>query len=120
MKEGAMRNAITESLFVSIDAYQGNTGADKKQREYSAWSKQISNAAQDLYSKGLNRDDEFQADQQGIRLLARAGYDPFAFINNLQLLNAIAANDSSLALLYKTHPTPEQRLVSLASSIDEV
>ncbi len=119
IKEGAMRDAITESLFVSVEAYQANTGASNKQQEYKAWSKQISNAAQDLYSKGLNRDDEFQADQQGIRLLARAGYDPFAFITNLQLLNAIAADDSSLALLYKTHPTPEQRLAELALNINE-
>jgi len=120
MKEGAMRDALTASLFVSVDAYQTNTRADSKQREYKAWSKQISNAAQGLYSKGLNREDELQADQQGIRLLARAGYDPFAFITNLQLLNAIAADDSSLALLYKTHPTPEQRLGALSESINEL
>lgn len=119
IKEGTMRSALTESLFISVEAYQGNIGADKKLQEYSAWSKQISNAAQDLYSKGLSRDDEFQADQQGIRLLARSGYDPYAFINNLQLLNAIAADDSSLALLYKTHPTPEQRLTALANNIDD-
>jgi len=118
IKEGAMRDALTESLFVSVDAYQANTGASSKKKEYKAWSKQISNAAQDLYSKGLSRDDEFQADQQGIRLLARAGYDPFAFITNLQLLNGIAADDSSLALLYQTHPTPEQRLVALFDNID--
>ena len=119
IKEGAMRDALTESLFVSIDAYQANTNANSKKQEYKAWSKQISSAAQDLYSKGLNRDDEFQADQQGFKLLARSGYDPFAFITNLQLLNAIAADDSSLALLYKTHPTPEQRLSALASQLDE-
>ena len=119
IKEDAMRGALTESLFVSIDAYQANTGANSKKQEYKAWSKQISSAAQNLSSKGLNRDDEFQADQQGIQLLARSGYDPFAFITNLQLLNAIAAADSSLALLYKTHPTPEQRLTALASQLDE-
>jgi len=120
IKEGAMRDALTESLFVSVDAYQANTGASSKKKEYKAWSKQISNAAQDLYSKGLNRDDELQADQQGIRLLARAGYDPFAFITNLQVLQGISADDSSLALLYKTHPTPEQRLTALSHNIDEL
>jgi len=120
IKEGAIRDALTASLFVSVDAYQANTGAGRKQQEYKAWSKQVSNAAQGLYSKGLNRDDEFQADQQGIRLLARSGYDPFAFLTNLQVLNAIAADDSSLALLYKTHPTPEQRLTALSSEINEL
>lgn len=118
LKEGAMRDVLTASIFASVDAYQANTGASKKQQEYKVWSKHISNAAQNLYSKGLNREDEFQADQQGIRLLARSGYDPFAFITNLQLLNAIAADDSSLALLYKTHPTPEQRLAALSGEIN--
>ena len=120
IKEGTMRTAITESLFVSVEAYQGNTGADQKQREYTAWSKQVTNAAQELYTKGLNRDDELQADKQGMRLLAKAGYDPFAFVVNLQRLNSIATGDSSLALLYKTHPSTGQRLTALSSNIEEL
>lgn len=159
LKEGALRSAITESLFVSIEAYQANTytsqantdasqantdasqantdtgasqvntdtGASQKntdtgakQKNYKAWGEKISNAAQGLYSKGLNREDEYQADKQGIRLLARAGYDPFAFIKNLQLLEAIAPSDTSLALLYKTHPTPSQRLMALNDAMNDL
>lgn len=120
LKEGALRSAITESLFVSVEAYQANTDTDTKQQEYKQWSEQISNAAQGLYSKGLDREDEYQADEQGIRLLARAGYDPFAFIENLQLLSAIAPDDSSLALLYKTHPTPSKRLMALNDVIQNL
>lgn len=120
LREGTMRTAITESLFVSVEAYQGNTGASQKQREYTAWSKQITSAAQTLYTKGLSREDELQADEQGMRLLAKSGYDPFAFIVNLQRLDAKSANDSSLALLYKTHPSTEQRLSALSSNMDKL
>jgi len=118
IKDGALREAITASLFVSADAYQDNTGASSREQQYSAWAKTITGAAQDLYSKGLDRDDELQADQLGIRLLADAGYDAYAFVDNLQLLAAISADDSALALMYKTHPTPESRIEAMAGQLD--
>ena len=52
--------------------------------------------------------------------LAISGYDAFAYIKNLQILAAIAADDSALALLYKTHPTPEQRFESLAGQMNKL
>ncbi|GLX79897.1 hypothetical protein tinsulaeT_32370 [Thalassotalea insulae] len=120
IKDGALRSAVTETLFVSADAYQANTGADRKKREYAAWAKTVTNAAQDLYSKGLDREDELMADKVGLALLARAGYDPFAFISSLQVVEAIAADDSSLALLYKTHPKPSERIFSLQANLADV
>ncbi|MGL1958275.1 MAG: M48 family metalloprotease [Colwellia sp.] len=120
LKEGSMRSAITEVLFVSADMYQSNTGASQQDKKYSAWAKSITGAAQELYSKGLNKEDEYQADQLGIRLLAKSGYDPFAFIDNLQLLASIAPDDSSLALLYKTHPEPSQRLKALENQLESL
>jgi len=110
IKSGTMRGALTQALFISADAYQGNNKTNKKDREYSAWAKKVTGMAQNLYSKGLDRNDEFSADKYGIRLLAKSGYDPFAYLENLQLLEAISPNDASLALMYKTHPTPTERL----------
>jgi len=117
IKDGALREAITESLFVSADAYQGNTEASNQDKQYSAWAKKVTGAAQDLYSKGLDRVDEFQADKLGIILLAKSGYDAYAFVDNLQLLASISADDSALALMYKTHPTPEQRLEAMTAQL---
>lgn len=120
IKDGALRSAMTETLFVSADAYQANTHAKQKNREYAAWAKTITNAAQDLYSKGLDRDDEIIADQLGLLLMTKAGYDPFAYISSLQAIEAISPNDSSLALLYKTHPTPTDRIIQLQSTLNEI
>jgi predicted Zn-dependent protease len=120
MQEGALRGALTESLFVSAQLYQENTNASSQQKEYSEWAKTVTGAAQDLYAKGLDRSDEFTADEYGIRLLAKAGYDAYAFVDNLQLLSAIAPEDSTLALMYKTHPTPEARLGEIAEHIDDL
>jgi len=117
IKSGALRGALTETLFLSVETYQANTNADQKDREYRAWAKQITGAAQDLYSKGLDRGDEFEADQLGIRLLAKSGYDPFAFVTNLQVLESLDPKDSALALMYKTHPTPEERLSAIGNQL---
>jgi len=120
IKEGANRNAVTESLFISAQAYQDNTNDSNQDKEYRTWAKKVTGMAQELYVKGLNKEDEFLADQYGIRLLAKSGYDAFAYIDNLQVLASIAADDSALALLYKTHPTPGQRLESLAGQVDKL
>ena len=68
----------------------------------------------DLYSRGLDKDDEFEADRVGIVLAARAGYDPYGLPAALQTLAKIKADDPYLALLFKTHPNPGARLDQLA------
>ena len=70
-------------------------------------------ATKSLYSKGLAKDDEYAADQLGMLISARAGYDPFAYLEVLHKLDKFSSNDSQLALLFKTHPRPAERLASL-------
>ena len=68
----------------------------------------------DLYARGLDKDDEFEADRVGIVLAARAGYDPYGLPAALQTLAKIKPDDPYLALLFKTHPNPGARLDQLA------
>lgn len=67
----------------------------------------------ELYARGLDRDDEFEADRMGLILATRAGYDPYGLPAVLQTLGALSATDSDLSLLFKTHPAPAQRLSAL-------
>ncbi|MFU8838173.1 MAG: M48 family metalloprotease [Thiohalomonadaceae bacterium] len=67
----------------------------------------------ELYARGLDRDDEFEADRIGVILASRAGYDPYGLPAVLQTLGALSATDSDLSLLFKTHPAPAQRLSAL-------
>ncbi|MBU2895081.1 M48 family metalloprotease [Colwellia sp. D2M02] len=120
IQEGTLRVALTESLFVTTQVYQQNTSASSKQVAYSEWAKTATDTAQYLYVKGLDRGDEYIADEYGIRLLAKAGYDPYAFVDNLQLLSSISPDDTALALMYKTHPTPGQRLAEIAGHLDNL
>ena len=75
------------------------------------------NGAKDIYSKGLDRKDEYAADRLGMVLATRAGYDPYALPAVLQTLDRINPESSQLSLLFKTHPRPGDRLEKLDASM---
>ena len=66
-----------------------------------------------LYGKGLDRDDELQADHLGVVIAARAGYEPFGLPGLLLAMDGLGEDDSRLGLLNSTHPTFRDRLESL-------
>lgn len=68
----------------------------------------------EMYSRGLDKGDELEADRLGVVIAARAGYDPYGLPAVLQTLQAINPADSSVALMFKTHPAPGERLDALA------
>ena len=75
-------------------------------------------ASKTLYTKGLSRSDEHDADKRAVVLSARAGYDPYAFMSVLPTLNDIDPNDKSLALMTHTHPSTQLRLEALDKVVD--
>lgn len=75
---------------------------------------QIAASAKLVYSRGLDKDDEFQADREGVVLAARSGYDPYALLAVLQMLQSIDPKSGKLELLLKTHPTPQARIAALS------
>jgi predicted Zn-dependent protease len=78
----------------------------------------LANVGTDLYTKGLDKSDEFEADRMGVVLAARAGYDPYGLPATLQTLQGVNPNHKGLALLFKTHPTFQARLDMLAKVMD--
>ena len=71
----------------------------------------------EVMARGLDKSAEFEADRIGIVLAARAGYSPYGLVEVLHLLAARSADDSSLALLFKTHPAPGERLTQLGDAL---
>ena len=67
----------------------------------------------EMYSRGLDKSDEFEADRLGVVIAARGGYDAYGLPAVLQTLQAMNASDSALALMFKTHPAPGERLDAL-------
>jgi predicted Zn-dependent protease len=71
----------------------------------------------ELYSRGLDKSDELEADRLGIVIAARAGYDAYGLPSVLQTLQAMSAQDSAVALMFKTHPAPGERLDSIGEKM---
>ena len=78
----------------------------------------IADASRNLYSKGLDKDDEYDADRMGVVLAARAGYDPYGLMAVLQTLESIDPKSGSLQLLLATHPTPADRIAALSAAMN--
>jgi predicted Zn-dependent protease len=74
----------------------------------------------EMYSRGLDKSDELEADRVGVVIAARAGYDAYGLPSVLQTLHAMSAQDSALALMFKTHPAPGERLDALGEKMQPV
>ena len=106
--------ALRKSAFVSLLG-EGVAGAtDSKHAELV---KQLSGPTKELYARGLDKSDEFEADRMGVVLATRAGYDPSGLPAVLTTLASADPTDTFLTLLYKTHPLPQARLDQLAPGL---
>lgn len=77
----------------------------------------LMNLGKNLYSKGLDRDDELEADRRGVELATRAGLDPYGLPSLLQSLASARPDDPSYMLALATHPPTEQRLSALQAAM---
>jgi predicted Zn-dependent protease len=87
-------------------------GAALKDRAGAARDKLIAFGTE-MYSRGLDKSDELEADRLGVVIAARGGYDAYGLPSVLQALQAMNAQDSGVALMFKTHPAPAERLGAL-------
>lgn len=78
--------------------------------------KALAGTGVEVFARALDKEDEFACDRLGVFYAARAGYDPFAYVALLDRLG-IGSNSDRLALLFKTHPHPADRVAALAEGI---
>lgn len=71
------------------------------------------------YVRGLDKDDEYEADVNGMVLAARAGYNPYALVSVLQTIGGISPKDGAVALLFATHPSMNDRLESIEKNVGD-
>ncbi|HZQ72598.1 MAG TPA: M48 family metallopeptidase [Burkholderiales bacterium] len=87
--------------------YQSNRGRS------SQASERMVSGAREVMLRGLDKNDEFEADRMGVVIATRSGYDPFGLPAVLQTLQSMNPQDSGLALMFSTHPAPGARLDEL-------
>jgi predicted Zn-dependent protease len=94
-----------------------SAGARAAQGNRSQLVNNLIGTGAEVMARGLDKGAEFEADQIGIILAARAGYSPYGLVEVLHKLSARAGDDASLALLFKTHPHPGERLSQLGEAL---
>jgi predicted Zn-dependent protease len=73
----------------------------------------------EICARSLDKDAEFEADRIGVVLGTRAGYDPYGLPEVLIEIGHSSKSDDRVALLFKTHPHPDDRLVKLGDAIGD-
>jgi predicted Zn-dependent protease len=109
----AVQKAARVNLATTLMATQVEEGNREKMEKFSAGFKE-------LYARGLDKADEFEADRMGVVIATRAGYDPYGLPAVLQTLAGMNPADASLAFLFKTHPPASQRLSLLERLFDRL
>lgn len=72
------------------------------------------NAVRNIYAKGLDQSDEFDADRQGLLYAARAGYQAAGLPTVLQMYATTGTGaDANYQMLLSTHPAPAERATKL-------
>ncbi|HEY3327098.1 MAG TPA: M48 family metallopeptidase [Novimethylophilus sp.] len=100
-----------------LDAGAGLLG-DKAGKNNDTVKKLVGSGAE-IFARSLDKDAEFEADRIGVVLSARAGYDAYGLPEVLQEIGHAGKDDNRVALLFKTHPHPDDRLAKLGDAIGD-
>jgi predicted Zn-dependent protease len=77
-------------------------------------------AAAELTNLGYSREDEMEADREGLRLMARAGYDPRAMVQAFEVLERDEAKRDQGPEYLRTHPLAGERREALEREMGEL
>ena len=108
-------SALDTSIAVADAALGGKPSVGRRE-----FVQRAVNAARTLYARGLDRQDEYQADSEALRLMTVSGYDPYALVAVMQKLEARESSDGRLALLLQTHPRPSDRINALSKGLSRL
>jgi beta-barrel assembly-enhancing protease len=74
----------------------------------------------EMYSRGLDKGDELEADRLGVRIMAKAEYDPRGMIRVMETLAAAAQGQARPPEFFSTHPSPESRIPRIRDAIERL
>ncbi|HNP72045.1 MAG TPA: M48 family metalloprotease [Kouleothrix sp.] len=84
----------------------------------SANSAQVAQLIGQMIDMRYGREDELEADNQGVHYMAQAGYDPRAMVSVMQKLEQ-ASNGQQPPEFFSTHPSPERRIEQIQAEINK-
>lgn len=112
LTDGAFKQSLTNFLGVlaglALDISQARRGVDT-----GGFGIQLGDAGSSLVNAKFSRDQEREADELGIRAMARAGYDPRAVPKLWRTMEG--RGEGSDGLWMSSHPSHEERVRSMQS-----
>jgi beta-barrel assembly-enhancing protease len=103
----ALRKSAQTGLLTRAVASQLNNNLQ------GAISAQLLALGREVYSKGLDQEDELEADRSGVALATRAGFDPYGLVAVLQQLRTAKPDNPVFTLALSTHPATQLRIDQL-------
>jgi beta-barrel assembly-enhancing protease len=103
----ALRKSAQTGLLTRVVASQLNNNLQ------GAVSAQLLALGREVYSKGLDQEDELEADRNGVALATRAGFDPYGLVAVLQQLRTAKPDNPVFTLALSTHPATQLRIDQL-------
>lgn len=119
----AKRHADTQQAVSFVGSILAAVGQARDDKELQKFGQQVADFAKameeisDIVLKGYDRKQEYAADAEGLRLLARIGYDPLAMKRMLQRLGP--TKSGVLGWVGSTHPAPRERVAEIDRVLEE-
>jgi predicted Zn-dependent protease len=110
----AIKKAAGRSLLSDV---AGQAASRSGNQAVQMFGDEVFAAGMNIFAKGLDKKDEYDADQRGMVLAARGGYNPYGLVGVLQTLEASGGAEGGMALMLSTHPTPADRIGRLDESV---
>lgn len=102
-----------------ISATSAAVSVAKKDAELaSTMNDMVSDVVTDMVNNGYSKNQEFDADSLALTLMASAGYNPESMLDMLSQLKTAQGVKSNG--MYKTHPSPDQRISNVNAALKKV
>lgn len=108
--------ALQTALQVGLSVAGGGSGESSVMMQALGVGAQLGGSA---YLLSFGRSQEIQADSLGIRYMAKLGYNPWAQVEVMQILDSAAGRGGAPEWM-STHPYPSTRIEKLTAEIQEL
>ena len=106
---------ITQALMVTGASAAGVAAGYDVNELTDIFNESVGEIVNTMVNNGYSQNQEFEADNTALSLLASAGYNPSGLVDMLRELNKIQSGRPGG--FNKTHPTPARRIANVESSI---
>jgi predicted Zn-dependent protease len=111
----AIRNSrVTQALMVTGTSAAGAATGYNVNQLTDIFNESVGEIVTTLVNNGYSRDQEYQADNTAMSLMAAAGYNPSGLLDMLRQLSSVQTSSSGFG---KTHPTPAQRITNAEKTV---